>query len=167
MLADAEPMLLPLMRAKGINYVTTDADADVLADREKLRQLFVNVIGNACKFTPAGGFVRVECEPLGAQVRIAIRDSGRGIPADQIRSIFEPFIQVDRRLVNESQQGVGLGLAISRELARGMGGDLEAESTMGTGSVFYLTLPSVPPVRAETANAYSTPAHERLRMGLN
>ena len=166
-LADAEPMLLPLMRAKGINYVTTDADADVLADREKLRQLFVNVIGNACKFTPAGGFVRVECEPLGAQVRIAIRDSGRGIPADQIRSIFEPFIQVDRRLVNESQQGVGLGLAISRELARGMGGDLEAESTMGTGSVFYLTLPSVPPVRAETANAYSTPAHERLRMGLN
>ena len=161
-LADAEPMLLPLMRAKDIDYVTTGADAEVLADREKLRQLFVNVIGNACKFTPAGGFVRVESEPLGSHVRVAIRDSGRGIPADQIRSIFDPFIQVDRRLVNESQQGVGLGLAISRELARGMGGDLVAESAMGAGSVFYLTLPSVPPALTETADAYGTPAQERF-----
>ena len=161
-LADAEPMLLPLMRAKGINYVTTEADAEVLADREKLRQLFVNVIGNACKFTPEGGFVRVETKPLGSHVKIAIRDSGRGIPADRIRSIFDPFIQVDRHLVNESQQGVGLGLAISRDLARGMGGDLVAESIVGTGSVFYLTLPSAPPVRAETADASGTPAQERL-----
>ena len=161
-LADTEPMILPLMRAKRMDYVITECRAVVLADREKLRQLLVNVIGNACKFTPEGGFVRVDCEDGVSQVRIAVRDSGRGIPADQIRNIFEPFVQVDRHLVNESQQGVGLGLAISRDLARGMGGDLVAESIVGTGSVFYLTLPSVPPVLAETADASGTPAQERL-----
>ena len=161
-LADAEPMLLPLMRAKNIDYATSDAETEVLADREKLRQLFVNVIGNACKFTPEGGAVHVACEHRGSQVRIAIRDSGRGIPADKIQSIFDPFVQVDRRLVNESQQGVGLGLAISRDLARGMQGDLVAESTVGEGSVFYLTLPSVPPVRAEAADAHGAQSQERF-----
>ncbi|MGZ8378781.1 MAG: ATP-binding protein, partial [Gemmatirosa sp.] len=61
---------------------------------------------------------------------------------DQLERIFEPFVQVDRHRTHESQQGVGLGLAISRDLARGMGGDLTAESTPGVGSTFTLTLPA-------------------------
>ena len=68
-------------------------------------------------------------------------DTGRGIPADQRERVFEPFVQVDRHRTPESQQGVGLGLAISRDLARGMGGDLTVESTPGVGSTFTLTLP--------------------------
>jgi signal transduction histidine kinase len=69
-----------------------------------------------------------------------VRDSGCGIPAEKLEGIFEPFVQVDARL-NRTQEGVGLGLAISRDLARGMGGDLTVESTEGVGSTFTLVLP--------------------------
>jgi signal transduction histidine kinase len=74
-------------------------------------------------------------------VRVHVTDRGRGIPPDQLERVFEPFVQVDRHRTHESQQGVGLGLAISRELAQGMGGDLTVESTPGVGSTFTLTLP--------------------------
>jgi signal transduction histidine kinase len=74
-------------------------------------------------------------------IRVRVADTGRGIPADQRERIFEPFVQVDRHRTPESQQGVGLGLAISRELARGMDGDLTVISEVGVGSTFTLTLP--------------------------
>ena len=71
-----------------------------------------------------------------------MRDTGRGIPPDRHERIFEPFVQVDRHLTAASQQGVGLGLAISRDLARAMGGDLTVESAPGEGSTFRLVLPT-------------------------
>ena len=71
-----------------------------------------------------------------------MRDTGRGIPAARLASVFEPFVQVDRNLTHSSQLGVGLGLSISRDLARGMGGDLTAESEVSVGSTFTLTLPA-------------------------
>jgi signal transduction histidine kinase len=77
-------------------------------------------------------------------VRVAVRDNGRGIAREQIGRIFEPFVQVDRRL-NRPMEGTGLGLAISRELARGMGGELTVESRPGTGSIFTLSLPRATP----------------------
>lgn len=73
----------------------------------------------------------------------SVTDTGRGIPAVHLERIFEPFAQVDRHLTHESQQGVGLGLAISRDFARGMGGDLTVTSVEGEGSTFTLTLPCV------------------------
>jgi signal transduction histidine kinase len=73
---------------------------------------------------------------------VRVRDTGRGIPPDQLERIFEPFVQLDRHRTHESQQGIGLGLAISRELARGMGGDLTVASRPGAGSTFTLTLPA-------------------------
>jgi signal transduction histidine kinase len=75
--------------------------------------------------------------------QIAVRDTGVGIASDALESIFEPFVQVDRSLTNLTE-GAGLGLAISRELARGMGGDLVAESVQGEGSTFTLTLHRAP-----------------------
>ena len=72
-----------------------------------------------------------------------VEDTGIGIAADQIEKIFEPFVQVDRRL-NRPMEGTGLGLAISRELARGMGGELTVESRLGEGSTFTLSLPRAP-----------------------
>jgi len=71
---------------------------------------------------------------------VSVRDTGRGIPRSQLRNIFQPFVQVDRRL-HSTESGVGLGLAISRELALGMGGDLTVESVVGVGSTFRLRLP--------------------------
>ena len=74
---------------------------------------------------------------------IQVQDTGRGISADKLATIFEPFVQIDRRGTVESQQGVGLGLAISRDLARAMDGELSVVSTFGAGSTFTLTLPAV------------------------
>jgi len=106
------------------------------------------VLSNACKFTEEGGNVTVECQadpnPLSNArdlVEIHIRDSGRGIARNKLEKIFEPFVQIDRHLTGVSQQGVGLGLAISRDLARSMSGDLVAESMPGVGTTFTITLP--------------------------
>ena len=80
--------------------------------------------------------------PDGGTVEIEVCDTGRGIAPEKLDRIFEPFVQVDRHLTHDSQQGVGLGLAISRDLARAMGGELTAASGgRGTGAAFTLTLP--------------------------
>ena len=147
---DLESLVGPQLAAKGIAFDhdacapdTPDQSHVVRADPEKLRQILLNLLSNAVKFTAAGGRVAIACETdLGANViRMRVRDTGRGIAPDQLERIFEPFVQVDRHRTHESQQGVGLGLAISRELARGMDGELTAESTPGVGSTFTLTLP--------------------------
>ncbi len=113
------------------------------ADRDRLEQILVNLLSNAVKYTGAGGSIRVEvdCSTDGHTASVRVADTGRGIPADQLDRIFEPFVQVDRATMSGSQQGVGLGLSISRGLARAMGGELSAESTFGEGSVFTLALP--------------------------
>ena len=118
----------------------------VHADAGRLRQILVNLLSNAAKFTLRGGAVTLRCEAAvddatGAPaVRIQVRDTGIGIPPESLAEIFEPFVQVrDRR--RPVIAGTGLGLAISRDLARGMGGELTVESVMGEGSTFTLTLP--------------------------
>ena len=141
-LAAAEPMVAPQMAAKGLRFALPACDdaAAVRADPEKLRQVLLNLLGNAIKFTDRGGEITIACDVGPTMVQLAVRDTGIGIPAERLQSIFEPFVQVDRRL-SRPNEGVGLGLAISRELARGMGGELTATSTEGVGSTFVLTLP--------------------------
>ncbi len=112
----------------------------VRADGDKLRQILLNMLSNAIKFTAPGGRVELGCRPGDGKVAILVRDTGIGIPADQLGRIFEPFVQV-RADLTRTGEGTGLGLAISRDLARAMGGDLTAESVPGEGSVFTLTLP--------------------------
>lgn len=112
----------------------------VTADPDRLQQILLNLLTNAAKFTPARGNVRLSCEQAGATVRMHVADTGVGIPSDQIARIFEPFAQVDAAAAFAQQQGVGLGLAISRELARAMGGELSVVSEPGKGSTFTLTL---------------------------
>ncbi|WP_310569967.1 ATP-binding protein [Gemmatimonas sp.] len=151
LVADVEPLIAPQFAAKEIAFDhdgcasdTPDRPHRVRADPEKLRQILLNLLTNAVKFTPAGGHVRLACstDVAAGVVSVRVTDTGRGIPADQLERIFEPFVQVDRHRLNDSrQQGVGLGLAISRELARHMGGNLTAESTPGVGSTFTLTVP--------------------------
>ncbi len=146
--AEAEVLVAPQLRAKGLGYGWSGAAPGlaVRADREKLQQILLNLLGNAIKFTHARdgvpGRIEVTCaaEPGGGRVAIHVRDTGEGIAPEQLERVFEPFVQADQRLTRP-HAGVGLGLAISRDLARGMGGELTAESTPGQGSTFTLTLP--------------------------
>jgi signal transduction histidine kinase len=115
-------------------------DIAALADPEKLRQILVNLLSNALKFTHAGGAIRVECDEDGSSVSIRVRDTGVGIPSSKLSEIFDPFVQVHRTL-GAPVDGIGLGLAISRNLARAMHGDLTATSEIGRGSLFELRLP--------------------------
>ena len=111
------------------------------ADPEKLRQILLNLLTNAIKFTEAGGTICTTYDVRAGVIAINIADTGRGIPSDQLPTVFDPFVQVGRRLP-ATDQGVGLGLSISRELARAMGGEITATSTVGVGSTFTLTLRS-------------------------
>ena len=109
-------------------------------DREKARQILLNLVSNSLKFTPAGGRIDVTCDTDADRVYIQVTDTGMGIPIDRLEAVFEPFVQVHRSLT-ESTTGVGLGLAISRDLARAMGGDLTVQSTEGAGSTFTFAAP--------------------------
>jgi signal transduction histidine kinase len=132
---------------KGLSYAACAA-ADrmiVHADRERTTQILTNLLTNAVKFTEAGS-IAVGWHGDDRAVCIEVRDTGRGIPAEKLASVFEPFVQAGRS-AEEQHQGVGLGLAISRELARAMGGDLTVESAVAQGSTFTLSLP-----RATDAN---------------
>ena len=111
------------------------------ADRERLQQIFFNLVSNAVKFSDPGDSVRVECSTEDSRVIVRVIDTGRGIPPEKLETIFDPFVQVTPNLSTDGAGGAGLGLAISRELARGMSGDLVAESTLDVGSTFTLTLP--------------------------
>jgi signal transduction histidine kinase len=93
------------------------------------------------KFTPSGGRITVSSTRAGDRVHISVADTGRGIPPDRIADIFKPFSQVDPQ-GDKKKGGVGLGLAIGRELARSMDGDLTVASVAGQGSEFTITLPA-------------------------
>ena len=131
----------PQLQAKRLRYEQAPCEGvSVRADPEKLRQILINLLSNAIKFTDEGGKITMVCKVEGTQVRTDVHDTGCGIPAEQIDTIFDPFVQVDRRL-NRPIEGTGLGLAISRELALGMSGQLTVESVVGVGSTFTLRLP--------------------------
>jgi PAS domain S-box-containing protein len=143
-LADIEALVLPQATAKEqlLTCKTCSDDFAVRADREKLRQVLLNLLSNAVRHSPVGASITVVAERRDkGQVVIEVRDTGPGIPAERQDAIFEPFVQLDRSLTR-STEGVGLGLAISRDLARGMGGDITVVSSPGDGACFVLTLPA-------------------------
>jgi PAS domain S-box-containing protein len=140
-LASVEELIAPLAAARQIQY-TLRIDCPgirVCADEEKLRQILINLLSNAIRYTEPGGKISVTCATQDKDVLINIRDTGVGVPPDKLEAIFEPFVQVSRAYAGQ-RQGTGLGLSISRDLARGMGGDLTVTSELGTGSVFTVRL---------------------------
>ena len=139
----AEALILPQVNAKGITctFDVPDPGLALCGDREKVQQILLNLLTNAIKFTDAGGRIVVSAASADPFVAITIRDTGVGIADNKLSAIFEPFVQVNSGLTR-THEGVGLGLAISRDLARGMGGDLRAQSRAGSGSTFTLTMPA-------------------------
>ncbi|HUR92755.1 MAG TPA: GAF domain-containing sensor histidine kinase [Gemmatimonadaceae bacterium] len=147
--SEALELLAPQLAEKGTPFsqvkcvVRSSGDTCLArADKTKVRQILINLLTNALKFTPAGGTVSVSAEVRDGRVLISVSDSGRGIPAEDIASVFEPFVQLDRGSTPTPYQGVGLGLSICRQLARGMDGDLCVVSEVGVGSTFTVNLPA-------------------------
>lgn len=142
-LDELESLVLPQLRDKGLSFdVRRPSGAlEARADPEKVRQVLLNLMSNAIKFTDKGGSIVVSAERAGDHWSIDVTDTGRGIPDDRLALIFEPFVQLQSNNGPRGGEGIGLGLAISRDLALKMGGDLVAESTVGKGSTFTLTLP--------------------------
>ena len=130
----------PLATEKGlaVSVKCPDPSLFVMADPDKLRQILVNLLSNALKFTPSGA-IRVTCDGDERSATIAVTDTGIGIPHAKQSEVFDPFVQVDRG-AGTSPEGIGLGLAISRSLARAMDGDVTVRSEPGHGSTFELTL---------------------------
>ncbi len=141
-LCGAEALVAPQFAKKGVSYTHRSGDdlLSAFADREKVQQIVVNLLANAVKFTPVGGAVELDWRVEEENLLVRVRDTGCGVPEDKIEQIFEPFVQL-RAPGSVPSGGTGLGLPISRDLARAMGGDVAATSTLGVGSVFTLTLP--------------------------
>jgi two-component system phosphate regulon sensor histidine kinase PhoR len=117
----------------------------VFCDRDRLRQVLTNLVANAAKYSPAGGRIQVELTPQGNELGIAVRDEGLGIATAEQSLIFEKFYRADAKMTR-GVSGSGLGLYISRELVKRMGGTISVESELGEGSTFVVTLPLAPPV---------------------
>ncbi|MBV9945987.1 MAG: hybrid sensor histidine kinase/response regulator [Myxococcales bacterium] len=115
----------------------------VRGDPVRLAQVFGNLLTNAAKFTPAGGAIDVGVERLPGRVRVSVRDNGRGITAEHMKRIFEPFVQVDRQR-DALVGGLGLGLAIVKNLVASHGGTIGVDSAgLGRGATFHVELPTV------------------------
>jgi PAS domain S-box-containing protein len=141
-LAVVDALTAPQLASKGLRYEVGRCDATLttFADKDRVEQILINLVSNASKFTPEGGRVALGCDADHSRVRFHVTDTGVGIPPEKLGEIFEPFVQV-RTGFTRPHDGVGLGLAISRDLARKMHGDLEVESREGQGSRFTLSLP--------------------------
>lgn len=140
--ADIASGLQPLARERHITLEVHGREARAAVDREKLRRAVENLVSNALKFTDEGR-VTVEVKPTTEMVEVAVRDTGHGIPADELPRLFERFYRGSTR-----KPGSGLGLSIARNLVRLHGGDITVESEEGRGSNFCVRLPRErPPVK--------------------
>ncbi len=143
LIAQAAGEIAPLVEAKHIRLETMSADGLPLIkiDSERILQVLRNILGNAVKFTPEGGQVKVSVRSINQGVEVSISDTGPGIPADSLHSIFEKFKQVSSKGAHQSK-GTGLGLAIAKQVVTHHGGKIWAESEPGHGSTFFFVLPA-------------------------
>lgn len=139
LLSDALRTLAPVTNEKSITLRLNSPDdlPDVIADRERIGQAISNLVGNAVKFSPAGGEIIVRVAVLDREVLFSVSDKGKGMSAEQLSHAFDRFWQSSRT----DRQGAGLGLAITRGIVEAHGGRIWAESSLDAGSTFYFTLP--------------------------
>ena len=146
----AVSLLRPLADERGVHLIGgTDHGCGhyIFADRQRLKQILLNLVGNGIKYNRQGGSVSISCfQPVAGMLRIQVTDTGPGIAADQFHLLFQPFERLGAE--QTSVPGTGVGLALSRGLAEAMGGTLDVESTPGRGSTFWVEFPIVEsPVR--------------------
>ncbi|MEO7360516.1 MAG: ATP-binding protein [Gemmatimonadaceae bacterium] len=141
---DLDPIILPLIAAKNIQYSVHDEllPLTVVAERDRLTQVLVNLVANATRFTKNGGVISLHASCANGRVQVHVTDTGVGIPLDKQEAIFQPFVQVENG-PSRRAQGTGLGLAISRRIVAAMGGTLTVSSQPGVGSTFTMELQHV------------------------
>jgi two-component system sensor histidine kinase ResE len=145
LLSEVKDSFEPRAREKGVDLILALQQApQVMGDRDRLTQIFANLLDNALSHTPAGGQVRLALYLLSdGQVETVVQDNGRGIPQEELSRIFERFYQVDKsRAASAERRGSGLGLAIVRELVEAHGGQITARSAPGQDTVFAVRLPT-------------------------
>ncbi len=145
-IAEARSLIMVRAQQKGVDISAVDMERDytVLVDARRTRQIFLNLLSNAVKCTEPGGKVGVEARQHGPDaIYVTVWDTGIGIPEDQLERIFESFHQVRGALMTSPSEGTGLGLSVSRQLARLMGGDITVISAPGHGARFTVRLPLV------------------------
>jgi len=158
---EALEMLVPLARVKNIrvlNEVPAEGLPMVRVDGDRIQQVLSNLVGNAVKHTPEEGEVCLQCEVTADELRIHVRDTGSGIPPEDLARVFDRFWRAGKR----RGRGIGLGLAIARGIVRSHGGRIWAESEVGTGSTFSFALPLD---RAKTDSAPAGPPDEEPSAG--
>jgi len=155
-LTDAAALVQPMAADKNLKFVVEllDEDQPIQTDSTKLRQMLVNLLSNGIKFTDKGE-VRVGCAVNSSTLEIRIADTGVGIAAENIEDVFEPFWQAEQTATRKTG-GTGLGLSVTRKLARLLGGDVTVASRMGAGSTFLLALPMKAPA-GEAVRRRDTP----------
>lgn len=139
---EAAELVRPLATSRDVTLahpVSAGCDQHVLADRQRIKQVLLNLLANAVKYNRPGGSVNVRCEPVGdGRMRLSVHDTGRGISPDLLDRLFTPFDRLGAEA--EDIEGTGVGLPLSLRLTEAMGGELTVETQPGVGSVFSLTL---------------------------
>ena len=167
-LVECRGMIEPLASQRGIRMLFPDACAAVVrADRTRLKQVLLNLLSNAVKYNREAGAVVVDCSAAGAdRIRITVQDTGHGLRADQLESLFQPFNRLGQE--NGSEEGTGIGLVVTRRLVELMGGEIGVTSSVGVGTVFWIELvlteplASALPAGAPLAPLRAEPAPEPL-----
>ena len=139
-LKDIEPTVIALVKTEKLELsFSSKANFSILADKVRLKQILLNLISNAVKYNTPNGTVEVTSETQNGIVRINVRDTGSGIPAELYNNIFEPFYRVEanRFLI----EGTGIGLTITKSLTEMINGEIGFESTVGQGSTFWVSFP--------------------------
>ncbi len=160
LLRHAAETMRPELERKGLQFSVYLAGrpVHVHGDRVRLEQIVINLLGNAAKYTPAGGHVTLECELEGKEAVIRVRDTGKGIPPHMLEKIFQLFVQVDQSL-DRPEGGLGLGLTLVQMLTERHGGRVSARSEgPGRGSEFIVRLPVVPEPETKPGPAERRPA---------
>lgn len=143
-LIELKELFYPIAKDKGINfYFNAPNNVFLFGDREKIKQMLVNLLANAMKFTPPGGMIGIDTGLRDTRVEIKISDTGRGIPKEELPKLFQKFMQVKGEKV-----GTGLGLFIVRNIIDGHKGNITVESKIGEGTVFYISLPKGDSIRS-------------------
>jgi signal transduction histidine kinase/ActR/RegA family two-component response regulator len=165
--AEAVSLIRPLADQHGVLLASQSpsCDAHVRGDRQRLKQILLNLVSNAVKYNREGGSVRLDCEELaGGRMRVKVSDTGPGIPAESIERLFVPFERLENG--QEAAEGTGLGLPLSKGLAEAMGGTLELTTAVGQGTTFWVELPLTegPVQRADRQEREgSSPAEARVK----